>query len=111
MSKKTVIYYFHGHDVGITRRFISLPRCREVGSIQRLYIISMAVMSGLPEGLLVCHGVVRLVPSNRLYIISTAVMSGLPEGLLVCHGVVRLVPSNRLYIISTIVMSGLPEGY
>ena len=53
MSKKTVIYYFHGRGVGITRRFIS------------------------------CHGVVRLVPSNRLYIISTTVMSGLPKGLLV----------------------------
>ena len=59
-----VIYYFHGREVGFTRRFISLPRCREVGSIQRLYIISTAVRSGLPDGLLVCHGVVRLVPSN-----------------------------------------------
>ena len=49
MSKKTDIYYFHGRDVGITRRFIS------------------------------CHSVVRLVPSNMLYIISTIVMSGLPE--------------------------------
>ena len=33
------IYYFHDRDVGITRRFISMPRCREVGFIQRLYIL------------------------------------------------------------------------
>ena len=45
---------------------LGLSRCREVGFIQRLYIISTAVMSGLPDGLLywVCHGVVRLVSSN-----------------------------------------------
>ena len=36
MSKETIIYYFHGRDVGITRRFISFH-----------------VMVGLPEGLLV----------------------------------------------------------
>ena len=47
-----VIYYFHGREVGFTRRFISLPRCREVGFIQRLYIISMTVRSGLPDSLL-----------------------------------------------------------
>ena len=28
-------------------------QCREVGTIQRLYILSTTVMSGLPEGLLV----------------------------------------------------------
>ena len=41
-------------------------RCREVGFIQRLYIISTAVRSGLSNGLLhwFCHGVVRLVSSN-----------------------------------------------
>ena len=48
-----VIYYFHGREVGFTRRFISLSRCREVGFIQRLYITSTAVRSGLPDGLLV----------------------------------------------------------
>ena len=32
---------------------LSLPQCREVGFIQRLYIISTAVRSGLPDGLLV----------------------------------------------------------
>ena len=47
-----VIYYFHDREVGFTRRFISLPRCREVGFIQQLYIISTAVRSGLPDGLL-----------------------------------------------------------
>ena len=45
---------------------LGLPRCREVGFIQRLYIISTAMRSGLPDGLLcwVCHSVVRLVSSN-----------------------------------------------
>ena len=45
---------------------LGLSQCREVGFIQRLYIISTAVRSGLPDGLLywVCHGVVRLVLSN-----------------------------------------------
>ena len=35
---------------------LGLPRCREVGSIQRLRIISTAVMSGLPEGLFPPNG-------------------------------------------------------
>ena len=43
---------------------LGLPRCREVGFIQQLYIISTAMRSGLPDGLLVCHSVVRLVLSN-----------------------------------------------
>ena len=45
---------------------LGLPRCREVGFIQWLYIISTAVRSGLTDGLLYrfCHGVVRLVSSN-----------------------------------------------
>ena len=43
----TVIYYFHDRGFSILR----LPRCREVGYIQRLYIISTAVRSGLPDGL------------------------------------------------------------
>ena len=60
------IYYFHGREVGFTRRFgilgllrcrevgftrrfgiLSLPRCREVEFIQRSYINSTAVRSGL----------------------------------------------------------------
>ena len=46
--------------------FISLPRCREVGFIQRLYIISTAVRSGLPDRFitLVLPRFVRLVSSN-----------------------------------------------
>ena len=43
-----VIYYVHDREVGSTRRFISLSGCREVGFIQRLYIISTVVRSGLP---------------------------------------------------------------
>ena len=47
---------------------MGLPRCHEVGFIQRLYIISTAVRSGLPEGLhWVCHGVVRLVHPTVIY--------------------------------------------
>ena len=49
---------------------LGLPRCREVGFIQRLYIISTVVRSVLLEGLLL------------LYIISTAVRSDLPDGVL-----------------------------
>ena len=57
----TVIYYFHGREVEITCWFIilGLPRCREVGFIQRLYIISTAVRSGLPDGLGWVHGTVH----------------------------------------------------
>ena len=45
---------------------LGFPRCPEVGFIQRLYIISTAVRSGLSDGLLywVRHSVVRLVSSN-----------------------------------------------
>ena len=48
-----VIYYFHDREVEFPRQFsiLRLPRCREVGYIQRLYIISTAVRSGLPDGL------------------------------------------------------------
>ena len=44
---------FHDCEVGFTRRFsiLRLQRCREVGYIQRLYINSSAVSSGLPDGL------------------------------------------------------------
>ena len=57
---------------------------------------------------MVCHDVVRLVPSNRLYIISTVVRSGLPTGGLPrCREVGSI---QRLHIISTVVRSGLPTG-
>ena len=47
------MYYFHGREVGFTRRFTQgLPQYHEVGFIQRLHIISTAVRSGLPDGLL-----------------------------------------------------------
>ena len=112
----TVIYYFHGREIGSTRRFISLPRCREVGFIQRLYIIYTVVRSSLPDGLLGCHGVVRfptviyyfhgreigftrrfislsrcceIGSIQRLYIISTAVRSGLPDDLGWVHGTIH----------------------
>ena len=55
-----------------------LPRCREVGSIQRLHIISTVVRSGLPTGGLPrCREVGSI---QRLHIISTVVRSGLPTG-------------------------------
>ena len=70
-----------------------------------IYIISTAVSSGLPDGLVfwVCHGAVRSVyPTvyelsqcrevgfiQRLYIISMAVRSGLPNGLGWVHGMVH----------------------
>ena len=38
-------------EVGFTQRlYILFPRCREVGFIQRSYIISTAVRSGLHDG-------------------------------------------------------------
>ena len=90
---------------------LGLPRCREVGFIQRLYIISTDVRLGLPDGLVLGLQRCREVGFIQwLSIISTDVRSGLPDGLLVCHGVVRLVSSNKLYIISTAVRSGLPNG-
>ena len=56
---------------------------------------------------MVCHDVVRLVPSNRLYISSTVVRSGLPTG-----GLPREVGSIQqvTYIKSTVMRSGLPTG-
>ena len=57
---------------------------------------------------MVCHGVVRLVPSNMLHIISTVVRSGLlTSGLPRCSEVGSI---QRLHIISTVVRSGLPTG-
>ena len=78
---------------------LGLSRCREVGSIQRLHIISTAVMSGLPKGLLVAtvssgwfHPTViyclhdRDVGFTRRFIsCHDVVMSGLPEGFLVAR--------------------------
>ena len=38
-------------EVGLTQQlYILFPRCREVGFIQRSYIISTTVRSGLPDG-------------------------------------------------------------
>ena len=45
--------------------------------------------SGLPDGLLVCHGVVRLVPSNGYILLTTVVRSDLPHGLGWVHGTVH----------------------
>ena len=45
--------------------------------------------SGLPDGLLVSHSVVRLVSSNGYVLFSTAVRSGLPDGLGWVHGTVH----------------------
>ena len=60
MSKDTVLvvmsdvpYSTRGSIQYLYYSALGLPRCREVGSIQWLHIISTAVMSGLPEGLLV----------------------------------------------------------
>ena len=44
---------------------------------------------GLSDGLLVCHGVVRLVSSNGYILFSTAVRSGLPDRLGRVHGTVH----------------------
>ena len=58
---------------------------------------------------MVCHDVVRLVPSNRLYISSMVVRSGLPTGGLPrCREVGSI--QQVTYIKSTVVRSGLPTG-
>ena len=57
---------------------------------------------------MVCHDVVRLVPSNRLHIISTVVRSGLLTGGLPGCREVGFI--QRLHIISTVVRSGFPTG-
>ena len=58
---------------------------------------------------MVCHDVVRLVPSNRLYINSTVVRSGLPRGGLPrCREVSSI--QQVTYIKSTVVRSGLPTA-
>ena len=62
MSKETIIYYFHGRDVGITQRFIS---CHVMVGFARRFI-SCHVMVGFNRRFIGCHGVVR---------------SGLPNGL------------------------------
>ena len=68
VTSNSYIYYFHDREVWFTRRFsiLRLPRCHEIGYIQRSYIISTAVRSGLPDGLVfwVCHDVVRLGSPN-----------------------------------------------
>ena len=58
---------------------------------------------------MVCHDVVRLVPSKRLYISSTVVRSGLPTGGLPrCREVGSI--QQVTYIKSMIVRSGLLTG-
>ena len=53
MSKNTVIYYFHGREVGLPMG--GMPRCCEFGYI----LFSMVVRSGYRR--VVCHDVVSLV--------------------------------------------------
>ena len=55
MSKETIIYYFHGRDVGITRRFIS---CHVMVGFTRRFI-SCHVMVKFNRRFIGCHGVVR----------------------------------------------------
>ena len=62
MSKETIIYYFHGRDVGFTRRFIS---CHVMVGFTRRFI-SCHVIVGFNRRFIGCHGVLR---------------SGLPDGL------------------------------
>ena len=57
-------------------------------------------MSGLPEGLLVCHGVVRLDPSNKSYIIFHSRDVGFTRRLLSCHGAVKLGLPDMFIIIT-----------
>ena len=78
-----VFWVCHGAVRSVYPTVYELPRCREVDFIQRLYIISTAVTSGLP---LRCREVGFI---QRLYIISTAVRSGLPDGLGWVHGMVH----------------------
>ena len=49
------MYYFHGVVRLVSSNgYVLFPRCREVGFIQRSYIISTAVRLGLPDGLSSC---------------------------------------------------------
>ena len=49
MSEETIIYYFHGRDVGITQKFIS---CHVMVGFNRRFIgCHDVVRSGLPDGL------------------------------------------------------------
>ena len=115
VSSNGYIYYFHGREFGFTRWFITLglPRCREVGFMQRLYIISTVVRSGLPDGLLhwVFHGVVRLVSSNS-YILFPRQLGRVYQWFITlvlprCREVGFI---QQLYIIFTAVRSSLPDG-
>ena len=74
-SSNGYIYYFHGCEGGLPDGLVfwvchgavrlvyptvyELQWCREVGFIQRLYIISTAVRLGLPDGLGWVHGMVH----------------------------------------------------
>ena len=68
MSKETIIYYFHGRDDGITRRFIS---CHVMVGFTRRFI-SCRVMVGFTRRFISCH-----------------VMVGFNRRFIGCHGVVR----------------------
>ena len=49
------IYCFHDRNVGITRRFISLPRCREVRFTRQFIIIIITTAPIDVEGCEVGH--------------------------------------------------------
>ena len=51
MRKETIIYYFHGRDVGFTRRFIS---CHVMVGFTRRFI-SYHVMVGFTRRFISCH--------------------------------------------------------
>ena len=77
MSKETIIYYFHGRDVGITRRFIS---CYVIVGFTRRFI-SWHVMVGFTQRFISCH---VMVGFNRRFIgCHDVVRSRLTKGLLV----------------------------
>ena len=52
-------------EVGFTQQlYILFPRCREVGFIQRSYIISTAVRSGLPDGSSSCIIIIIIITTT-----------------------------------------------
>ena len=67
---------------------LGLPRCREVGFIQRLYIISTAVRSGLSDGLLLPR-----------YVSIWGSWGGCTHGLWLVYGMVHCGVSEKITII------------
>ena len=70
----------HGVFHGVVRwvspnGYILFPRCREVGFIQRSYIISTTVRSGLPDGLSSC--IIIIITTTSFYVESHEV--GVPR--------------------------------